>query len=238
MYAAYGDILRQKWVYYPEWGAEQCYVFDENSVALVEVDKLRAESVLWAELSFVHVHSVFCHLKQSCSTSRLLADNAFFPSVMNLSTPFPPSVVFSATIDGTLAGDGNVCLLIGIDARLQVPAVNTFPACGDDGVEFGLESEQKDTVFLDVKVYLAEHGDGTSNKGALRDNHSSATVFGTSGYGLVDGLLVVGSLCLGAGTEVGDVVRLVFELRLSDVLFDLFVLCIPSVCHGCARNKK
>ncbi len=104
-------------MYHPEWRAEQSHVLDEDSVTLVEVDELRAQTILGTEAALIHVDAVLCHLEQTRAASVALAYDAFFPSVAGSATPFPPCFVFAASIDGSFACDCHVSSLISIDTR-------------------------------------------------------------------------------------------------------------------------
>ena len=115
VYASHGHVLAEQGVDDPEGRTQQGHALDEHTVTLVGVDELRAQSVGLGEASVVHVHAVFGHLQQSCTAAVSLAGHALFPSVVGSAAPGPPGLAVAAAVDGTLAGDGDVGLLIGID---------------------------------------------------------------------------------------------------------------------------
>ena len=109
---------------HPERRTQQRDVFHEYALAAVEVHQLRTKSVIGAEgallcpLPFVvlHWHTILATTQQSRTCLNPLTDTAFLVTEVWYAAPCPPSVVAGAAIDGSLAGDGDVGLLEGVDA--------------------------------------------------------------------------------------------------------------------------
>ena len=175
MHPTHSDVLAEQGVDNPERRTQQGDILNENTVAIVDVNELRAQTVLGSETAFLHVHSILSILQQTCSGTHVLPHLSCFPTVCVLATPFPPCGILATSVDCTLTGDGYVILLVGIDAWLEVVAVETFPACRHDRIELGLEHKLQHGSLLNVKVYLTHKCNGTSVECSFRNNHSSAT---------------------------------------------------------------
>ena len=232
MYAAHGDVLRQQRVDDPEGRAQQGDILDEDAVALVEVDHLRAQTVLGTEATLVHVDTVFGLLQQTGAGSHVLGDAALLHAEPLVATPGPPCLVGAATVDGAAPRDGDILGLIGIDERTEVPAVQALPAGGHDGVELRLEGKLQYGAFLDDEVDTRLQLDGSGKKLLASRHHDTAATLGRALVdGLLDGLLV---FCCGGCRLcpiLGDVVHGVCKLRHADALLNLLVLLgVPSLC--------
>ena len=118
MHAAHDDILAEQRVDHPERRAQQGDILDEHSVAIICVDELWTQTVLSRKAALFHIHAILGIFQQTCAGTHVLTDFTFFPSVFFCTAPFPPSAVLTATVDGALAGDSDVVLLVGIDTRL------------------------------------------------------------------------------------------------------------------------
>ena len=139
----HGDVLREQRVDNPERRAQQSDARDENVLALVEVDELRAQSVALAKASLVHRHTVLSRLQQTCTAATVLTLlHVRVLGITFLCAHCPPCLGCGCTVYCSLARDGNVLLLVCVDAWLVVPEVKTFPSCRHERVEVGVELEQ------------------------------------------------------------------------------------------------
>ena len=234
MYATHNDVFAEQGMDNPERRTQEGYILDEHSVTFVDIDELRAQTILGSESALFHIYAILCILQQACTRTHILTDFSRFPTICVLATPFPPSGILAAAIDSSLASDGNIFLLVGIDARLQVVAVKTFPTSRDDRIEFGLEHKLQHAALLNVEVDLALECDGTSIECAFWHYHTSASSLRTGINSFVDSLLVGGSSSLGACAILSDVEHFVAKLRLANALFYLLVLGVPTIgkSHG------
>ena len=241
MYAAHGDILRFQGVNHPEGRVEQGDVLDEDALTLGEVDQLWAQTVLRSEGALLraltllvgHWYTVLTILQQSWTGLVLLGNHAGLPSEALSTAPGPPGLLRTATVYGTLARDGDVGLLEGIDTGRQVVAVQSLPRGLHDGVEFGLEDELQHGTFLDDQVHVALQVDGTRFEcHACGNDDASATFLRAFVNSLLDSLLVVGSAVARLGAILGNQHRGLANLWLLDALLNLPVLLlVPSDGH-------
>ena len=117
MYATNGDVLTQQRMNDPEGRAQQRDILDENAVTLVGTDELRTQTILRTEAALVHVDAVFSSLQQALTgTVPLMHLHALLETETGIADPRPPRLIGTAAIDGSLTRDGDVRLLIGIDA--------------------------------------------------------------------------------------------------------------------------
>ena len=248
MYAAHGDVLRLQGMNHPERRVEQGDVFDEDALTLGEVDQLRTQAVLLSEGALLrgvtfcigHRHTILTILQQSWTGLVLLGNHTGLPSEALSTAPRPPSLLRTATINGTLARDGNVGLLEGIDARRQVVAVQSFPRGLNDGVELGLEDEFQNGTFLYDQIHVALQVDGTRLEShACRNDDASATFLRAFVNSLLDSLLVVGSAVARLGAILGNQHRGLANLWLLDALLNLPVLLlVPSDGHTHSGHQQ
>ena len=193
LYIAHDNVFRKEGMHHPERRINHRYSFDEDAVALVEVHQLRTESLAGAEDAFVHIHSVF-GIFQQVGTSAwvlLLFRNYNVAALGRLSTHQPPCVIRTVAVDGAFTRQRNVGLLVGINQWLVVPAVESFPAGGDVGVERTVEGKHQAGVFFDDKVHAALHGDGTSVPHTGRNDDLATACLRTRVDGFVDSCLVL-----------------------------------------------
>ena len=110
------DVCRQQWMDDPERRAQQSDVLDENALALVEVDHLRAQSVLRTKATLIHVDAVLGSLQQAGTAAvPLVNGHPFLEAELRGADPWPPSLARTTTIDGTATCDGHVFLLVGVN---------------------------------------------------------------------------------------------------------------------------
>ena len=139
----------------PERRTQQRNILDENAVAGVEVDKLRAQAVGRSEAAFVHVDTILGHFQQTGACTVALAYHALFPSVFGCSAPWPPCLTCAASVDCSLTGDGYVGLFVGVDTGRDIPTVETFPSGQYHGVKFRFEGELQNSAFLHDQIDMA-----------------------------------------------------------------------------------
>ena len=134
-YATNGDIGGVQRMDHPEWRTQQGDVLQQDAFALVEANQLWAQTIFGSEnalratLTFliIHRYAVLTILKQARARTATLTDGALFPSETGIAVPWPPGVVATTTIDGALAGDGNILGLESINTRREVKALQAFP---------------------------------------------------------------------------------------------------------------
>ena len=230
LHTAHCDVGRVEGMDDPERGAQQGDVLKENTLTLVETDKLRTQTVFGSEdplrrtlsLLVIHRYAILTILQQAWARLDALADHTFLPAETRIAIPRPPCVVGTASVDGALAGDGYILGLEGIDAGRQVEAFQTFPRCLNDGVELGLEGKFEYCSFFYVEVHTILQRDGASKECLTSgDDHAPTAFLRTEVDGLLDGFLVLGG-CVGRfGPVLGDNIRLVGKLRYADALLNL-----------------
>ena len=230
LHTAHCDIGRVEGMDDPERGAQQGDVFKENTLTLVETDKLRTQTVFGSEdplrrtlsLLVIHRYAILTILQQAWARLDALADHAFLPTETGIAVPRPPGVVGTTAVDSALAGDGYILGLEGIDTGRQVEAFQTFPRCLDDGVELGLEGKFEYSAFFYVEVYAILQGDGASKEClTCRDDHTPTAFLRAEVNGLLNGFLVLGCGVGRFGPVLGDYIRLVGKLRYTDALLNL-----------------
>ena len=132
--ATNGDVLRQQGVNHPERRTQQGDVFNEDAFALIQVNHLRAKSVGCSETALVHVHAVLGIFQQLGTRSLILGNATRLHAEARIATPGPPCVIRAASVNGAFTRDGDVLGLVGVNQRAEVPAVQSLPTGGDDGV--------------------------------------------------------------------------------------------------------
>ena len=141
-HAAHGDVGGVQGMDGPEGRLQQGDILQQDALTPVEADQLRAETVFRAKdalrvssaLFIIHGYAVFAISQQAWPGFQLLADQALLPSEPLYAYPVPPGIVASAAVDGSLAGDGDVVGLEGVDARREVKTFQSLPRGLDDGV--------------------------------------------------------------------------------------------------------
>ena len=226
------DILGQQRVNHPEGRTKQGNVLDEDSLTLVEVNHLGAQTVLRAKATLVHGHTILGLLQQTGTGSLILGYATRFHAEARISTPRPPSLVRTATINSSLTCDGNILGLVGINQGTEVPTVQPFPTCRHDGVEFWLKGKLQDSTFLHDEVDTTLQLDsGGEELLSGRHNHTSTALLGAFVNSFLNGFLILGCRMGNLGTKLGNGVLFVGKLRNADALFNLLVLLlIPSFC--------
>ena len=230
LHVAYDNVLREQRMHHPKRRIHHRDTLDEDAVALVEVHQLWAKTLTGTKHALVHVNAVLGIFQQVGTTARILLflGNLNVTAFRCLSTHQPPGLIRSVTINGTFTGQADVSLLIGIDKRLVVPAVESFPAGRHIRIERTVKGKYQASVFFDDEIHVALHGDGSRVPNTGRNNHLSAASLRTSRNGLVDSRLVLLGRGFCRSTILGDVERAVSELRTADTLFDLLVLSVPG----------
>ena len=194
MYATYGNIGRQQGVDDPEGRPQQGDVLNEDALALVQVNHLGTQTVLRTEAALVHVDTVLGIFQQTGTGTLVLGYAALFHAEALVAAPGPPCLVRATAVNGTLARDGDVLGLVGIDERREVPTVQTLPACGHDGVQVRLEGEFQYGTLLHDEVHATLQLDGSCQEVlALGNDDAAATLLRAFVDGFLNGLLVLGS---------------------------------------------
>ena len=152
----------------PEGGVEQCEVLHQNVLTEIEIDELWTQTVFLCEDALIHGYTILGILQQSGTRSASLANHqsgtrsaslanhTLLETKTRIAVPRPPGVVGTAAVNSSFAGYGNVSLLICIDARTEVTAVNTLPACGNDGVEVWLEGKLQYSILLHHQIDMTQ----------------------------------------------------------------------------------
>ena len=233
VYAAHGNVGREQRVDDPERRAQQGDILDENALALVQVNHLRAQPVGRAVASLVHGNAVLGLLQQLGACALVLGYAAGLHAEALVAAPGPPCLVRAATVDGAPSGDGYVLGLVGIDERRQVPAVQSLPTGGHDGVQLRLEGKlQHGALFndqIDPRLQLDSCGEEPL---AGRNDDAPAAFLRTLVDGSLNGLLVLGSGVGRLGAVLGNHVVLLCKLRHTDALLNLLVLLLVPCVGG------
>ena len=89
---------------------------------------LRPEDTLRTALSFLIIHrdTVFTILQESC-TGTFVLGRTFLIAEPGIANPRPPGLSGTTSVDGALAGDGDVLRLKGIDTGREIETLQTFP---------------------------------------------------------------------------------------------------------------
>ena len=119
----------------PEGRGEQRDILNQDALTLVDVDKLRTQTVgrgegaLWRATAFFVLHrdAVFTILQQARTGFGMLVDGAFSPAESGRTAPRPPCLSGAVAVNRSLACHSDIGLLKGIDAGREVIAVNTLP---------------------------------------------------------------------------------------------------------------
>ena len=203
---------------------------------------MRAEDALRTALTFfiIHGNAVLTILQQSGPGAFILRNAAFLGTKTTIATPGPPSVIRPATIDGALAGNGNVPGLEGIHTGREVKAFQSLPGGLHDWVELGLEGKLKYGSFLHFEVDTTLQLDGSRQELATSRHHHPATTFlRTAVDGFLDGLLILCGSGIGLGTKLSNQVRLVGKLGHTNTLFYLLILSsVPILGIGQGRHQQ
>ena len=157
----------------PEGGVEQCEVLHQNVLTEIEIDELWTQTVFLCEDTLIHRYTILGILQQSGTRSASLANHTLLETKTRIAVPRPPGVVGTATVNSSFAGYGNVGLLICIDARTEVTAVDALPACGNDGVEVWLEGKLQYSILLYHQIDMTQQRDGSCDEGARRNDDTS-----------------------------------------------------------------
>ena len=216
----------------PERRAQQGDVLNEDAFALVEVDHLGTQPVGGTKAALVHGDTIFSLLEQTGTGSHVLGNAALLHTELLAATPRPPCLVGTAAVNGSLTRNGNVLSLIGIDEWREVPAVQTLPAGGYDGVQLGFESKLQHGTILNDEVDTRLQLDGCRQEFLSgRHYHATTALLRALVDGLLDSLLVFGCGVSCLCTILCDDIRLVGKLRHADALLNLLVLLlIPTLC--------
>ena len=233
VHASHGDVFRQQGMDDPEGRAQQGDIFDEDTLALVQVDHLGAQAVARTVASLVHGHPVFSLFQQLWATGflPLVYGHALLESEFGGTHPGPPCLTAATTIDGAFTGNGDVLLLIGIDQRAEVPAVQSLPAGRHDGVELWQEGKLQHSTLFHHQVHAVLQLDGSRQELLSgRDDHASTALLRALVDGLLDSLLVLGCRSIGLGSEFGDDIVFRCKLRHADALLYLAILLlVPAI---------
>ena len=240
MYATNGNVCGKQRVNNPERRAKQCDIFNQNAFALVQVNHLGTQAVSRTELALVHGHTIFCILKQTGTGSLILGNTTRLHTKATVSTPRPPSVVRTATINSSLTSNGNVLGLIGINQRAEVPAIQSFPTCRNNGIELGLESKLKHSTFLDNEIDATFQLNGCSEEMlTCRHDNTPTALLRTLVNSLLNSLLILGSRVGRLSAKFCNVVLFVRKLRHADALLNLLVLLlVPTLSLNAQYHQK
>ena len=227
--ATHRDVLAEQGVNDPEGRTQERHVLNENVVTLVQVDELRAQAVVLVETALVHVDTVLSSLQQTGTRTAALVNHAGLVAKGVLAAHGPPRLVRAAAVDGALARDGYVLLLVSIDAGTQVPAVDALPAGRHDGVEVGLEDKLQHGILLHNEVNVRKKGDSPRVKRSCRHDDATTALLGAGSNGLVNGFLVFHCGGLDAGSVLGNNKIAVGKLGCLNALFNLLIGGIPRI---------
>ena len=101
---------------HPERGAQQGNILNENALAQVHVNQLWAQTICLGEAALVQGNTILSILHQTGTGSiGLVGRHTLLPAKLLMTYPRPPGLARATTVDGALAGDGDICLLVGID---------------------------------------------------------------------------------------------------------------------------
>ena len=188
------------------------------------------QPVTLAEDALVHRNSVLGRLQQSRTAAIVLTLlHIGILGIAFLRTHGPPCLGCCGTVYGSLARDGDVLLLIGIDAWLVVPEVESFPSCRHERIEVGVKLEQQCGTLFHHEVYVALHGDGARLPCSFGHYDVTSAFFRHFLNGLVYGLLVLCCRCRCLGSVFRDSHSVVGKLRCFDSLFNLLVRLFPCL---------
>ena len=165
--------------------------------------------------------------------SNLLTLNGFGrPAIGVLAAHGPPCFVRAIAIDGSLSGDGDVFLAIGIDAWLVVHQVHALPTCLHNGEELRVEGKEQRGTLLKIEVHVALQRDRTRRPCTCWHHHASATCLRTGSNGLVNGRLVLRWRGFQLCAIFCDVEVAIGKLRFVDAVFNLPIgAVVPSLCR-------
>ncbi len=194
-----------------------------------------------AKLAFIHGNIVFGIFQQSGARAKVLRLFGLSGHIAILRGPThgPPRLAAAIAVYGSLARDGHIFHLVGIDTGRIVPASQSLPRGFHQWIELGIEGKPEGCAFFHHKVHAAEQAYGAGLPYSCRYHHASATALGALGDGPVNGFLVLCRGGLGRGPEPGDGILLVGKLRHANALFDLFVHgIVPRPGHSQQRQKQ
>ena len=150
-----GDVLREQRMHHPEWGAKHGDTLDDNIFALIQVHQLRTKTVAFAEASLIHIHTVLGILQQGGTAAlALVLLNGRVLWIAFFTTHGPPRLRCGIAVNGALTCDADVLCLIGIDAGLVIPTVQSFPTRTHQRIEVGVEGKKQCGVFLNDEIHI------------------------------------------------------------------------------------
>ena len=152
--------------------------------------------------------------------------------------PVPPVVLVGLAVQGALAGQSNVLLLVSVDQGAPVVQLGAFVVGKDQGVVCRgdvLGEPQDRVLILQVQVHVALEGDGTYVVDTRGDDDGAAA----PGTGLVNGTLDgcgVQLSVVGDSTVVQNAYRIIGEHRVGNVGEDL-LSHIPGQVVGVGSSR-
>ena len=220
--AAGGEVGAEDGVQLPHGRVGDGDALDQNVGALDGLVEVGAQIVAFAEDALLCGGAVVGHLAQQLDVVVTgLGDGAVR---VDGAGPVPPVVLVSLTVEGALAGQSDVLLLIGVDQRAPVVQLGAF-VVGEHQRVVGrgdVPGEAQDGVLaFQMQVDVALEGDGTDVIHTGRDDDRAAAV----GAGLVDGALDgcgVQFTVVGDGAVVQNIDRVGREYGVRNVGQDLF----------------
>ena len=183
-------------MHHPERRTQHGDTFNEDAVALVQVDELRTQAFAGTENALVHVDTVLSELQKVCTSAGILLflgyDDVF--ALRCLAAHEPPCLVGAVAVDGSFTCDSDVFLLVCVDKRLVIPAIETFPPRRHIGVELAVECKKQGRSLLDDEVYAAFQHDATCVPCSGGNNDAATACLRARINGLVDSFLVFCSI--------------------------------------------
>src|SRR5258708_1121104 len=114
------------------------------------------------------------------------------PSTFCASLPRPPVFAVSVAVDGSLAGDGNVFLLEGVDERRKIHQLHAFPACKYQRILRGVVSKADRSARAHVEIHVALQMNGPGNKFSGGYDHPATLCRMASRNGFLESLCAIG----------------------------------------------